>query len=121
MQTDQIRWGNRPYTGRFVSECALVHRINRRLTWRAQKLTKSRGAREKQQLGEWCIVDLSSFGENGPSCEVVRGFIDLEALGRALGCLAPDDEYRPLTSPPTPRAVAGPSKEVGAAIAGARK
>jgi len=56
-------------------------------------LIKSRGAREKLKLGNWYIIDLSS-GDNDRYA-VIRHFIDLEALGREVGCLRSDNAYRP--------------------------
>ena len=77
--------GNRPSTGYLVSNRALVHRINRTLVWSARRLMKSRGARAKQEYGDWYILDLGDRGIDGYA--VIRDSIDLEALGRELGCL----------------------------------
>jgi hypothetical protein len=107
MQTDQKRSGNRPCTGSLVSERALVHRINRVLVWEAQRLIKSRGARQKQEHGDWYIINLSSCDEH--SCyTVLSDFIDIEGLGLMYGCLTYSDTYRPRApkSPPNPHAIA---------------
>src|SRR5271170_2589801 len=85
MQTDQMRSGNRPYTGRFVSERALVDRINRRLLWSGKRIRRTRG--------RWYTLDLSSCIDG--SYLVIGNFSDLEPYGRELGCLRSDEVYRP--------------------------
>jgi len=83
-----------PYPADFVTERALVHRINRALLWSAERLMKSRGARDKQTFGDWYILDLSTHSD--PSgYHVIRDFIDLEALGREMDCLEPYEKIRP--------------------------
>jgi predicted DNA-binding transcriptional regulator AlpA len=74
----------------FVTEHALVQRINRTLVWRAQRLIKSRGARDKREYGKAYILDLSTHSNPG-GYDVIRGIRDLEAFGLELGCLDPFD------------------------------
>ncbi len=78
----------------FVTENALMKRINRTLVWRAQRLIKSTGARKKRELGDWYILDLSSHSDSR-GYHVIRSIRDLEALGRELDCFRQLETYRP--------------------------
>jgi len=78
----------------FVAERALIERINRKLIWQAQRLQKARGARDKRELGDWYILDLSTY-RDPRGYDVIRGIRDLEALGRELGCLWCENLHRP--------------------------
>ncbi len=73
-----------------ITERALIERINRTLVWQAQRLIKSRGARNKQEYGDWFVIDLSTHSDSG-GYDVIRGIRDLESFGRELGCWDPSD------------------------------
>ena len=63
-----------------VSMRALIQRINRRLAKDGERLHRYRGGQWSTDLGEFYIVDeYRNF--------LVRGHVDLAALGRELGVL----------------------------------
>jgi hypothetical protein len=64
-----------------VSEQALVKRINRVLAEQDQRVRRTRGERPLRDLGRYWVQD---FRRNF----AVATNIDLEALGRELGCLS---------------------------------
>lgn len=68
-----------------VTTRALISRINRRLKRDDQMLCTSRGARNRFQLGEFFVMD---WRHNF----IVETHVELEALGRELGALAPHEQ-----------------------------
>lgn len=62
-----------------ITEKALSSRINRRLTHDERMLKKSRGERDRSELGEYYVVDMQM--------NLIDKHVDLSALGRELGLL----------------------------------
>ena len=62
-----------------ISTSALIRRINRKLAHREQILCVSRGEREKQNVGDYHVIDHSNT--------VVMTFINLEPYARDLGVM----------------------------------
>lgn len=86
-----------PYPAVFITENALIKRINRTLVWRAQRLIKSRGIGQQVELGDWFIIDLGTHSnpEGYDIIRSIRRIHDLESFGRELGCLLPWGKVRP--------------------------
>ena len=71
-----------------VSERALTQRINRRLAEKEETLRKcSEKSKWWNDLGDYYIVDLRTNG-------MIARHVDIEALGRDLGCLKPWEDTR---------------------------
>src|SRR5690242_16328880 len=68
-----------------VSHSAVIKRINRKLVRDGEMLKLTRGERARNEVGERHILDLARN-------IVVAVHVDLEALGRELGCLEADEQ-----------------------------
>lgn len=62
-----------------ITEKALSSRINRRLRHDERMLKKSRGERDRSELGDYYVVDMQM--------NLIDKHVDLCALGRELGVL----------------------------------
>ncbi len=67
-----------------ITEAALLKRINRKLAHKGEVVKKARGARERQDLGVYYLVDERAN-------VLVAWHVDLPQLGRELGVLAPTE------------------------------
>jgi hypothetical protein len=67
-----------------VSTRALIARLNRKLRQDDEVLKTSRGARMRQQVGEFYVIDVTINA-------LVADDIDIEHYGREYGCLAPQE------------------------------
>ena len=65
-----------------VSQRALIQRINRALAKENEALKAARSERDRQQLGNYFVIDLHRN-------TVQAQHVDLEALARELGVLKP--------------------------------
>ena len=67
-----------PYS---LSERAVIQRINRKLAHKYEKLCKSRGWRELQNLGDYHVID--SYRN-----VLIKSHVNIEELARELGVMA---------------------------------
>jgi hypothetical protein len=69
-----------------VTYRALFQRVNRALKKQDEQLRTYRGGRWSSDLGDLYIVDVNRNA-------IVRGDVDLEALGKELGVLEPFERF----------------------------
>jgi hypothetical protein len=70
----------------YISQRALLQRINRKLAKEEKKLLTSRSNAKKQEFGNFYIVDINLNN-------VIQAHIDLEVLGQDLHAIKKGEKY----------------------------